>query len=70
MKECNLRLHTVVAVGKVTDYVVGGYGGGQWLQTLVGDPLDQVAACIDHASPGKVVISSQARKVGMRNRLL
>mmetsp|Transcript_9782 Transcript_9782/g.24170 ORF Transcript_9782/g.24170 Transcript_9782/m.24170 type:complete len:1140 (-) Transcript_9782:196-3615(-) len=40
-------------------YIVGGFGGGQWLHTLTGPAISQITDCIDQARPGQVVISHQ-----------
>jgi len=54
-----LRLHTAVSTGCIESYIVGGFGGGQWLHTLTGPPISQVTDCIDQAQPGQVVISCE-----------
>ena len=54
-----LHLHTAVTVGRIESYVVGGFGGGQWLQTLAGPPIDQITDCIDQAKQSEVVISGE-----------
>jgi hypothetical protein len=54
-----LRLHTAVSVGRMESYIVGGFGGGQWLHTLTGPAISQITDCIDQARPGQVVISHQ-----------
>lgn len=54
-----LHLHTAVGCGLIERYIVGGYGGGHWLQTLAGPPISQIAECVDQARPGQVVISSE-----------
>jgi len=48
-----------VSVGRMESYIVGGFGGGQWLHTLTGPPISQITDCIDQAKPGQVVISRQ-----------
>jgi hypothetical protein len=68
-----LRLHTAVSTGCIESYIVGGFGGGQWLHTLTGPPISQVTDCIDQAQPGQVVISRECvavLKKGEEERLL
>ena len=58
-----LHLHTAVTVGRIESYVVGGFNGGQWLQTLAGPPISQITDCIDQAKQSEVVISGECAAV-------